>query len=147
MPDNLTTKQRSYTMSRIRSRGNLTTEKRLEKILRGYKIFGWRRHADLPGRPDFVFWKHKVAVFVDGCFWHGCPTCSLEPKSNIEYWTKKIENNRRRDKRVRAQLNRKGWSTIRIWEHSLNKSDLIGKRVRLALEKSLSKKQFAKSRS
>jgi len=137
MPDNMSKEQRSYTMSRIRSRGNLTTEDKLAKIFRAHGIKGWRRHVDLPGRPDFAFRKEKVAIFVDGCFWHGCPRCKLKPKTNIEYWTKKIHSNRRRDRIVRSQLEAKGWVVVRIWEHSLSNPSRIAK----AIEKLLQRRQ------
>lgn len=134
MPDNMSKEQRSYTMSRIRSRGNKTTEERLAKLFRTYGIKGWRRHLDLPGKPDFVFRKEKMAVFVDGCFWHGCPRCKLKPKTNIEYWTKKIRGNRQRDRTTRRHLEGKGWAVIRIWEHSLMHPRRIAKAIEDVLE-------------
>jgi DNA mismatch endonuclease (patch repair protein) len=136
MPDNLSKEQRSYTMSRIKSRGNETTEQKAVGIFRKYGIKGWRKHVELPGKPDFIFRKHKIAVFIDGCFWHGCPKCGLRPKSNEEYWTAKIEGNRRRDKKAGKQLRKKGWSVLRLWEHSLKDSERVAKRVQRALEKS-----------
>jgi DNA mismatch endonuclease Vsr len=74
---------------------------------------------DIPGCPDFVFDKERVAVFVDGCFWHGCPTCQRAPSSNQEYWTRKIDQNRIRDRRALRDLRRRNWKAIRIWEHTL----------------------------
>jgi len=133
--DNMSKEQRSYTMSRIRSYGNQTTEERLKKIFRAEGIKGWRRHVDLPGKPDFVFRKGKVAVFVDGCFWHGCPRCNLNPKTNTEYWIKKIRGNRRRDRETRVLLKSRGWIVVRIWEHALNQPQRIAKRIKNALSK------------
>jgi DNA mismatch endonuclease (patch repair protein) len=74
----------------------------------------------MPGRPDFVFKKQSLALFIDGCFWHGCLKCNLRPKTNIKYWAKKIQRNRNRDKIVKKQLEQEGWTVIRIWEHQLD---------------------------
>jgi len=114
--------KRSEVMSLIRSRGNRQTEHALLILLKAAKIAGWRRHLPLPGKPDFAFPKGKVAVFVDGCFWHGCPKCYTRPKTNRAFWDKKREDNMARDKRVNRQLRRQGWKVIRIWQHSLQKS-------------------------
>jgi DNA mismatch endonuclease (patch repair protein) len=91
-------------------------------LLKQNKITGWRRHLPLPGKPDFAFPRLKVAVFVDGCFWHGCPRCYTRPKTNRKFWDKKRDDNMARDKRVNRQLRRQGWKVIRIWQHSLQKS-------------------------
>ena len=119
MTDNLSKEQRSYAMSRIRSRGNLSTELALIAAMRKAAISGWRRNSSLCGSPDFVFPSARVAVFVDGCYWHGCLKCRLIPKSNAEYWSAKIERNRRRDKENVRQLRRANWAVVRIWEHDL----------------------------
>jgi DNA mismatch endonuclease (patch repair protein) len=109
-------------MSLIRGKANKETENALLSLLKRNKITGWRRHLPLPGKPDFAFPKQKVAVFVDGCFWHGCPKCYTRPKTNRAFWDKKLEDNMARDKRVTRQLSRQGWKVIRIWQHSLRKS-------------------------
>ena len=109
-------------MALIRGKGNKQTEQALLLLLRQNKVTGWRRHLPLPGKPDFAFPKQKVAVFVDGCFWHGCPKCYTRPKTNRKFWDKKREDNMARDKRVNRQLRRKGWKVIRIWQHALKKS-------------------------
>jgi DNA mismatch endonuclease, patch repair protein len=127
--DNMSPERRSYTMSRIRSQGNESTEKRVARILRVHRIKGWRRHVDLPGKPDFVFPDQRVAIFVDGCFWHGCPRCGLRSKTNTMYWKRKIEDNRRRDRKTRNQLQRIGWSVLRIWEHGLRDPERIAERL------------------
>jgi DNA mismatch endonuclease (patch repair protein) len=111
-----TTAHRSYLMSRVQGRGNKATELKLLSLLKQNKITGWRRHLRLPGKPDFAFPKQKVAVFVDGCFWHGCPKCYIRPKTNRKFWDKKREDNMARDKRVTRQLRRQGWKVIRIWQ-------------------------------
>jgi DNA mismatch endonuclease (patch repair protein) len=119
MADNLTTEQRSYSMSRIRSRGNSSTELRLIELMRGAGVSGWRRKSKLCGKPDFVFPRFRIAVFVDGCFWHGCRKCALASKSNTEYWKPKIAGNIKRDRANNRTLKEDGWSVVRIWEHDL----------------------------
>jgi len=110
---------RSRVMSKIRSkqtRPEILLRKSLwRRGLRGYRI----NVKDLPGKPDIVFGPHKVAIFVDGCFWHRCPRCFVEPKSNREYWLPKIERNVARDQAADEQLQRMGWKVIRIWEHEI----------------------------
>jgi DNA mismatch endonuclease (patch repair protein) len=119
--DHLTPGERSTLMSRVRARGNKQTEQALLALLKRDEITGWRRHLPLPGKPDFAFSGAKVAVFVDGCFWHGCPKCYNRPKTNRAFWDKKREDNLARDKRVTLQLRQQGWKVIRIWQHSLRK--------------------------
>ncbi len=106
-------------MAAIRSRGNRSTEMRLIALMRLHRIRGWRRGAMLPGRPDFVFPKSRLAVFVDGCFWHGCPQHGVRPKKNAGFWREKITRNRARDREVLRALRALDWRVIRIWEHAL----------------------------
>lgn len=120
MADFLTPKQRSALMATVRSRGNRTTEVALAILLRRYGITGWRRHQPLPGRPDFIFRNARLAVFVDGCFWHGCPIHGRTPTTRRTHWRKKLEANRARDRRVGCELRKRGWRVLRIWEHSLH---------------------------
>ncbi len=110
-------------MSRIRGAGNKGTELRLIEVFRARGITGWRRGSKLPGRPDFVFPLLRVAVFVDGCFWHGCPRHATQPKTNAAFWRDKIATNKARDRRVNRALRGRGWSVIRIWEHELRRRD------------------------
>jgi DNA mismatch endonuclease (patch repair protein) len=119
MADWLTPAQRTRNMSSIRSKGNATTEVAFLAILRESKVTGWRRHPNLPGKPDFVFKKNKVAVFLDGCFWHGCPRCYRLPDDNRTYWKSKVTKNRLRDRRRNRELRSLGWRVLRFWEHSL----------------------------
>jgi DNA mismatch endonuclease (patch repair protein) len=114
-------RQRSRIMSRIRSRGNAATELRLIQIFRTHKIIGWRRNQKLLGKPDFVFRERRLVVFVDGCFWHGCPRCYRRPLSNLKYWDAKIFGNRQRDLKVKRALQKLGWRVVRIWAHELKK--------------------------
>lgn len=117
--DWLSREQRSRNMASIRAKGNATTEKAFVRLLRTAKITGWRRHADLPGKPDFVFPSRRTAVFIDGCFWHGCPRCYRLPEDNRKYWKAKVLSNRRRDLRRNRELRSLEWNVLRIWEHSL----------------------------
>jgi DNA mismatch endonuclease, patch repair protein len=119
MADFLTRLQRSERMSRIRSRGNKNTELALLKIFRTHRITGWRRHQQMAGKPDFIFRKLRLAIFVDGCFWHGCPKHSRHVSKSGAYWRKKLATNQARDRLVTRTLRRKGWQVLRIWEHDL----------------------------
>lgn len=113
----------SRRMSAIRSRGNKTTELRLRGALIQAGIRGWNVHPhSLPGCPDFLFRRSALAVFVDGCFWHGCPKCSHGVAKNSSYWTEKIERNRERDESKARELRKLGFRVLRIWEHELTKS-------------------------
>jgi len=122
-------------MASIRGKGNLSTEKRLIKILQIHRIKGWRRNHNLLGKPDFVFPKNHVAVFVDGCFWHGCPKCYKEPKKNVDFWREKIRRNIARDKKNSRKLRENGWSVLRLREHSLGNSEAVSKRILVMFEK------------
>jgi DNA mismatch endonuclease (patch repair protein) len=127
------TPQRSRIMSAIRSKGNKSTEERLIKIMKWHNITGWRRGWQLPGKPDFVFPKYRLAVFVDGCFWHGCPRCYKEPKENTEYWREKIKRNVLRDRRIMLLLRKNGWRAMRFWEHSLKSDNVVANRIKKAI--------------
>jgi DNA mismatch endonuclease (patch repair protein) len=119
MADVFSTRKRSYVMGRIRSSGNKDTELALIRLFRKYHIVGWRRQWKLHGKPDFVFPRNRVAVFVDGCFWHGCLKHSKPPKTNDTYWSQKLLRNKKRDRSVARILRSRGWQVIRIWEHDL----------------------------
>lgn len=100
-------------------RGNKATELRLIGIFKTHRITGWRRQWQLGGKADFVFPKLKLAVFVDGCFWHGCPVPATRPKSNSAFWETKLARNQARDRFVNRSLRAQGWKGLRIWEHEL----------------------------
>ncbi|MCC7349385.1 MAG: DNA mismatch endonuclease Vsr [Phycisphaerales bacterium] len=106
-------------MAAIRSRGNRGTELSMVALLLHHKITGWRRHPPLFGKPDFVFRTQRVVLFVDGCFWHGCPQHATQPANNQEFWQNKLAGNKRRDRLVNRTLRKKGWRVMRIWEHDL----------------------------
>jgi DNA mismatch endonuclease, patch repair protein len=130
MTDILSVAQRSALMAKVRSTGNASTELRLVAVFRALGISGWRRGATLQFKtekgtfrvkPDFVFRARRLAVFVDGCFWHGCPLHATKPKQNAEFWREKIEANRARDRLVTRRLRVAGWRVLRLWEHELTK--------------------------
>ncbi len=130
MTDTHTKRQRSQNMSAIRSTGNKTTEVVLVDLFRRNNMRGWRRHfKKLPGRPDFYFKKYTLALFIDGCFWHGCRKCGLRAKSNKKYWAPKTARNVTRDKEVNKKLKNLGFRVLRIWEHEikLNPEKVIAK--------------------
>src|SRR5436190_2173126 len=125
MPDSVTKEKRSQIMAAVRSRGNKATEMRLAEIFRKHGIKGWRRHLLLPGNPDFVFRKGRLAVFVDGCFWHGCRWHCRMPQDNRPYWKRKISSNVARDRLTTRALRRIGWRVIRVWQHSLKAPESV----------------------
>ena len=126
-------------MARIRSRGNKDTELALAKLFRRHGITGWRRHVQVwiaergtrkggahgvsrptfRVKPDFVFRQVRLALFVDGCFWHGCPQHATKPKNNRAFWRRKLSSNKKRDQLVNRALRKAGWRVLRIWEHEL----------------------------
>ena len=124
MADTLTAAERSERMSRVRSRGNLATELRLIALMREHHITGWRRGLPLPGKPDFVFRRGKIAVFVDGCFWHRCPRHGRTPKSRVSFWKAKLARNAKRDRAVSRTLRAAGWTVLRIWECALTRHQI-----------------------
>ena len=132
-----TSQLRSANMRAIRSRGNRTTEWRLRSLLMRNGVRGWRLHDKyLKGTPDFLFAEAKVTVFIDGCYWHGCPKCGHIPKTNSEYWIAKIGRNKSRDRRYTRQLRAQGYKVIRIWECVLKKHpDQVLKRILMALDR------------
>jgi len=128
MADIYTRAQRSALMAKVRGRGNLTTEAALAKLLRAQGWSGWRRQQVVRGRdagarfqvrPDFVFAARRLAVFVDGCFWHGCPRHGTRPRGNAAFWRAKFRRNQARDRRDTMRLRRAGWRVLRLWEHEL----------------------------
>ena len=119
MPDVFTPAKRSAVMSLIRSRGNRATELRLIALMREHGITGWRRNAKVFGKPDFVFRRERVAMSVDGCFWHGCPRHATTSANNRAFWKAKLARNSQRDRDVRRELRKAGW---RVWECALTRS-------------------------
>jgi len=120
MVDNLTPEDRCKTMRAVKGKGT-SLERQLSAMLAGMGLSGWKKNVgDITGKPDVVFPQERVLIFVDGCFWHGCPHCNRKlPKTNREYWKRKIERNIERDKRNTQALVDNGWRVIRIWEHEM----------------------------
>lgn len=140
MTDVFTKAKRSEVMSCVRSHGNKATEVVLVKLLRRHGIKGWSRHQPVFGKPDFIFPKFRLAVFADGCFWHGCPKHATNPKNNREFWQRKLSANKKRDQLVTRTLRKAGWRVIRIWECVLQKSpQSCVQRIRRAAAKRESK--------
>jgi DNA mismatch endonuclease (patch repair protein) len=162
MADVFSKRKRSEVMSRIRGRGNKDTELALARLLRANGIKGWRRQQLIrinvqhstsnierstlsvgrwkfacvaTVRPDFVFQKFRTAVFVDGCFWHGCPRHATWPAHRAAWWRRKIEGNKTRDRMVNRTLRRAGWQVLRIWECDLRNAGRILKRISKALNR------------
>lgn len=122
--DTLSKEQRSKTMRAVKSKGNQSTELKLIEIFRLHHIVGWRRNSNLAGHPDFIFPKNRVAVFADGCFWHGHNCRNVTPSHNAAYWRDKIKRNKARDKAVTKELSQKGWKVVRIWECEIKKGKI-----------------------
>jgi DNA mismatch endonuclease, patch repair protein len=110
-------------MQAIRGRGNRTTELKFRALLVSFAVRGWQMHSpSVPGCPDFFFSESKVAVFVDGCFWHGCPRCGHVPGTNRAFWQAKIKRNQERDRITDKKLSRMRILTVRLWEHEIRES-------------------------
>jgi len=142
MADIFNKQKRSEIMRCVRSSKNKSTELRLIKLFRTNKIYGWRRNYKLKGKPDFVFLNEKIAVFTDGCFWHGHGCRNISPVNNRKYWKNKIMTNKVRDKSITKYLRSIGWKVIRIWECELTEQkqrqiirkidkNLIEKRIKI----------------
>jgi DNA mismatch endonuclease, patch repair protein len=136
MTDVLTQEQRKFNMSCIKGK-NTGPEVKLRKLLFAHGIRGYRIHYNLPGKPDIVFVKKKIVIFIDGCFWHKCPICFQEPETRKEFWMKKIQSNMDRDKKVNELLQTNGWMVIRFWEHDVRKQpEKIVAEIRKLINKS-----------
>jgi DNA mismatch endonuclease (patch repair protein) len=133
MTDIFSKAKRSEVMAAIKSAGNKDTELKLIAIFRANGITGWRRNQKLPGRPDFVFRRERLPVFVDGCFWHGCRWHCRMPQDNRRYWQNKISRNAERDRTKTRLLRRAGWRVLRLWQHSLKDSDFLARRIKCEL--------------
>jgi len=124
MADSFSKTERSLIMRAVKSSGNKSTELKLMKLFKELGIKGWRRRFRLLGNPDFVFPKGHIAVFADGCFWHGHNCRNTKPKDNADYWKRKIQRNKARDKTITKDLQQNGWQVIRVWECEIKKRRL-----------------------
>lgn len=121
MADVFDKQKRSEIMRSVRSKKNKSTELKLIEIFKENRITGWRRNYNVKGHPDFVFLKQRVAVFVDGCFWHGHDCRNTRPSNNQEYWIRKRKRNIQHDRDVIELFRSRGWTVIRIWECELKR--------------------------
>jgi DNA mismatch endonuclease (patch repair protein) len=113
-------------MSRIRSSGSKPELVLRAVVRRASGGLSLRyNYSGLPGSPDIVVFSLKLAIFMEGCFWHGCPEHGRVPKSNVDFWRKKLARNKRRDRRNRALLRELGWTVWRVWEHDLKPDRLV----------------------
>ena len=122
MSDTVDKVKRSEIMRAVKSSGNKSTELKLIALFKNNGISGWRRKYPVKGHPDFVFLDRKVAIFVDGCFWHG-HSCRHWPRTNEEFWRKKIEGNTIHDLAITKRFEDRGWQVFRIWECELLKKN------------------------
>lgn len=131
MSDIFLPEKRSSIMSKIQSKGNKSTELKLIKYFKENNIHGWRRGYKVKGHPDFVFLNKKIAIFVDGCFWHGHDCRNTRPSNNKDFWQNKRKQNILHDKEITKRLESRGWTVIRIWECELKKKnqDLLLKKL------------------
>lgn len=121
MADVFSKNKRSDIMKRVHPSGNKTTELMLIKYFSSNHITGWRRKYNVKGHQDFVFLERKIAIFVDGCFWHGHDCRNTRPAENADFWSKKRERNIEHDKEITELFQKRGWTVIRIWECELKK--------------------------
>lgn len=132
MPDVLTPEQRRKCMSSVRGT-NTKPELLLRKAL-WHKGLRYRLKSELPGKPDIVLTRYKIAIFVDGCFWHNCPEHGSLPETNTSFWENKIARNVERDNEVNILLHQNGWMVIRVWEHEIKQSlEKVVKNILLSL--------------
>lgn len=124
MTDTFSKTQRAEIMRAVKSKGNKSTEVKLIGIFKSLHMTGWRRNYKLIGHPDFVFPGKRVALFADGCFWHGHGCRNVTPSDNAEYWKRKIERNKKRDRAANNELVQKGWKVVRLWECEIKKGDV-----------------------
>jgi DNA mismatch endonuclease (patch repair protein) len=118
-------KARSQAMAAVKGKHNRTTEIQFRMALVRDGVTGWITHSKLPGKPDVYFPNARIAIFLDGCFWHGCGRCGHVPKTNSLFWSTKIGRNQERDRRNSRLLRKEGILVIRAWEHSLNDANQL----------------------
>lgn len=128
MTDTFSTRKRSEIMRAVKSQ-----ETRIEVSFRKSLWHAGFRYRKNPkkyfGKPDIVLKKYKKVIFIDSCFWHGCPKHLRVPKSNKKFWEDKISRNIERDKEVTRYYKKQKWTIIRIWEHEINKDELLKKKI------------------
>ena len=135
MGDNLKPDDRHKTMQAVKGKGT-NLERRLFAVLAAMGLKGWKKNfSGVSGKPDVVFLNERVAIFVDGCFWHGCPYCHRKlPETNREYWEKKIARNVALAKSHNKRLRRESWKVIRVWEHEIRNTAKLRTRILEAVQ-------------
>ena len=131
MSDVFDKEERSRIMRSVKSKNTKSTELALINLFKENHITGWRHSYNVKGHPDFVFLEKRVAIFVDGCFWHGHDCRNTRPADNAEYWSKKRERNIQRDREITKRFEERGWTVVRIWECELKKKYLSNTTVKL----------------
>ena len=128
MSDNLTHEHRLKAMRAVKAKGT-RLERRFSSMLAGMNLRGWKKNVDnVLGKPDVVFEALRLAIFLDGCFWHGCPFCHKKlPSTNRDYWEKKISRNKSLARSYTKKLRKNGWIVVRVWEHELSSAVTMGK--------------------
>lgn len=124
MADTFSIVERSAVMKKVKSSGNKSTERKMLEIFKLKSIKGWRRNYPVIGKPDFVFLAKKIAIFTDGCFWHGHHCRNITPKQNQAYWDKKRFRNNQRDKFITKLFESRGWTVLRFWECDIKKGNV-----------------------
>jgi DNA mismatch endonuclease, patch repair protein len=120
-------------MSQIRGK-NTRPELTFRKLLASAGLRGYRVHYNLPGKPDVVFTRNKLAIFVDGCYWHMCPADFRVPATRTGFWLRKIRSNAERDRKIDLDLAKRGWYVMRYWEHEIkNNPDNVVAAVMIAV--------------
>ncbi len=125
MADVFSKEKRTEIMRNVKSSGNKSTELRLMSFFADNHITGWRRHYNVIGHPDFVFPDRHIAIFVDGCFWHGHDCRNTRPSSNMDYWISKRQRNIDHDHAITVLFEKRHWTVIRIWECELQKKNAL----------------------
>lgn len=128
--DHVSKADRSKIMAAVRGKGNKSTERLFKMALVRSRIRGWKQNpTDVLGRPDIVFQDRRLAIFLDGCFWHFCKSCYRRPKSSQPFWDTKVRLNVARDLKVNRTLTKSGWRVLRIWEHDIRNGTLHLKKI------------------
>ena len=137
MADTFSRPQRSAIMQAIKSSGNKSTELKLIQYFQEKHITGWRRGYEVKGHPDFVFLKKRIAIFVDGCFWHGHDCRNTRPSDNADYWNHKRQRNITHDNEITNLFEQRGWTVLRIWECELKEKnrDILESKLSPLLDK------------
>lgn len=119
--DNLSKSERHKVMSKIKHSGTMP-EKKLRRLFLSFKTKSEFNTKDVLGKPDIIIRNKKLAIFIDGCFWHGCKICRSVPKTNHDFWKRKITYNKKRRELVKKTLQKEGWVVLEFWEHEVNNS-------------------------